>query len=115
MSLRSIARAGCIAAAAVVISALGASMAQAKTCTVDLDDLARLRHDISQMLHDGVRVDRERAKALRSKYLEELKSGELALDPKDLKGVVSGRPKASKELIQELLAEVDKIVESCER
>ena len=91
------------------------ALAQAKTCTVDLDDLKRVRREASLMLHDGLRVDRNRAKALRNKYLDGLKTGEIDFDPRDLEGVISGRPKLSKELVQELLAEIEKIVETCDQ
>jgi hypothetical protein len=89
--------------------------AQARTCTVDLDRLEQIRAEIGDLAKKSVHVDRDKAKGLAHKYLEELQAGKLVIDKHDLAGVASRWAMPSAAVIQQLLADVQSVVKSCER
>src|SRR5579883_575685 len=89
-----------VAAGSLPLLLLASVPAQARTCTIDLDDLKQVREEITHLLRDNVHVQSGRWKVLRRKYLEGLDSGDVRLDLKDLKGAVSGRGRPSKALVE---------------
>jgi hypothetical protein len=93
--------------------ALGSS-AQAKTCTVDLDEVQVLRKEILDIVKSNMHVDRDRAAAAKRKLGDALKGGEVRVDPNDLKGIVSLKGKPSPAVVQDVLARLQNIIASCE-
>jgi hypothetical protein len=93
--------------------ALGGS-AQAKTCTVDLDEVQVLRKEILDIVKSNMHVDKDRAAAAKRKLSDALKGGEVTVDPNDLKGIVSLKGKPSPAVVQDVLARLQTIIASCE-
>jgi hypothetical protein len=104
-------RAWCLAYLAL---ALVHGSAQAKTCSVDLDEVQLLRKEILDLVKSNMRVDKERADAAKRKLGDALKGGPVTVDPNDFKGILSLKGKPSPALVQDLLARVQNIIASCE-
>jgi hypothetical protein len=88
--------------------------AQAKTCTVDLDEVQVLRKEILDIVKSNMHVDKDRAAAAKRKLGDALKGGEVAVDPNDFKGIVSLKGKPSPAVVQDVLARLQNIIASCE-
>jgi hypothetical protein len=88
--------------------------AQARTCTVDLDEIHLLRKEILDLVKGNMRVDKDRADAAKRKLGDALKGGPVTVDPNDFKGILSLKGKPSPALVQDLLARVQNIIASCE-
>ena len=92
--------------------ALGSS-AQAKTCTVDLDEVQVLRKEILDIVKSNMHVDKDRAAAAKRKLGDALKGGEVTVDPNDFKGIVSLKGKPSPAVVQDVLARLQNVIASC--
>jgi hypothetical protein len=88
--------------------------AQAKTCTVDLDEIQLLRKEILDLVKSNAHVDADRATAVKRKYGDALKGGTVTVDPNDFKGILSLKGKPSPAVVQDLLARLQNIIASCE-
>jgi len=107
-------RAGLALMLAALASALGGGPARAKSCTVDLDEVKIIRKEILDLVKGNLRVDGDRAAAVKRKYGDALKGGPLTLDPNDFKGLLSLKGKPSPAAIQDLLGRVQSIIASCQ-
>ena len=99
--------------AGLLASALGGS-AQAKTCTVDLDEVQALRKEILDIAKSNVHVDKDRAAAAKRKLGDALNGGQVSVDPSDLKGIISLKGKPSPAVMQDVLARLQNIIASCQ-
>ncbi|MFI5011845.1 MAG: hypothetical protein ACHQAY_05825 [Hyphomicrobiales bacterium] len=88
--------------------------AKARSCTVDLDEVQLIRKEILDLVKSNMRVDADRAGAVKRKYGDALKGGPINLDPSDFKGILSFKGKLSPALVQDLLARVQNIIASCQ-
>jgi hypothetical protein len=88
--------------------------AQAKTCTVDLDEVQVLRKEILDIVKSNMHVDKDRAAAAKRKLGDALKGGEVTVDPNDFKGIVSLKGKPSPAVVKDVLARLQNIIASCE-
>ena len=86
----------------------------ARTCTVDLDEVQLIRKEILDLVKGGVRVDADKAGAVKRKYGDVLKGGSVAVDPNDFKGLFSMKGKPSPTLVRDLLARLQNIIASCQ-
>jgi hypothetical protein len=103
------------AGAALLAAALClAGSAQAKTCTVDLDEVRLLRKEILELVKTNAHIDADRAAAVKRKYGDALKGGTVTVDPNDFKGIVSLKGKPSPAVVQDLLTRLQNIIASCE-
>lgn len=99
---------------AVAIFSLTATPAQARTCAVNVDELREIRRLSLDLANQNVKVNSGQARTAQKKYMQALQNGgSIAIDPADLKGIVSLKGKPPKEAVQQLLARVQKIFESC--
>jgi hypothetical protein len=89
-------------------------LAYARTCTVDLDDVQLIRKEILDIVKGNIRLDAERAGAVKRKYGDALKGAPVVIDPNDFKGILSLKGKPSPALVQDLLARVQNIIASCQ-
>jgi hypothetical protein len=87
---------------------------QARTCTVDLDEIQVLRKEILDIAKSNVHVDKDRAAAAKRKLGDALNSGQVTVDPNDLKGIISLKGKPSSAVVQDVLARLQNIIASCE-
>lgn len=88
--------------------------AQAKTCTVDLDEVQVLRKEILDIVKSNMHLDKDRAAAAKRKLGDALKGGEVTVDPNDFKGIISLKGKPSPAVVQDVLARLQNIIASCE-
>jgi hypothetical protein len=91
-----------------------APSAQAKTCTIDLDEVQVLRKEILDIVKSNMHVDKDRAAAAKRKLGDALKGGEVTVDPNDFKGILSLKGKPSPAVVQDVLARLQNIIASCE-
>jgi len=103
-----------LAAAALLLGACLAGPAQAKTCTVNLDEVQLIRKEILDLVKGSVRLDGDKAGTVKRKYGDVLKGGSVELDPNDFKGLFSMKGKPSPALVKDLLARVQNIIASCQ-
>jgi hypothetical protein len=107
-------RAAVRAAAGLLSLAILCGGAQARTCTVDLDDVELIRKEVLDILKSNVHLDADRAGAVKRKYGDILKGGSVAVDPNDFKGLLSMKSKPSPALVKDLLARLQNIMASCQ-
>src|SRR6516164_8199007 len=103
-----------LAATALLLGACLAGPAHAKTCAVDLDEVQLIRKEILDLVKGSVRVDADKAGAVKHKYGDVLKGGSVALDPNDFKGLFSMKGKPSPTVVRDLLARLQNIIASCQ-
>ncbi|MBW0004030.1 MAG: hypothetical protein JO216_11125 [Hyphomicrobiales bacterium] len=99
--------------AGLLALALGGS-AQAKTCSVDLDEVQTLRKEILDIAKSNLHVDKDRAAAAKRKLGDALNGGQVSVDPNDLKGIISLKGKPSPAVMQDVLARLQNIIASCQ-
>jgi hypothetical protein len=104
---------GALLGAGFLALALGGS-AQAKTCTVDLDEVLALRKEILDIAKSNVHVDKDRAAAAKRKLGDALNGGQVSVDANDLKGIVSLKAKPSPGVVQDVVARLQNIIASCQ-
>ena len=103
-----------LAVAALLSAACLAGPAQAKTCTVDLDEVQLIRKQVLDLVKGSVKVDADKAGAVKRKYGDVLKGGSVPLDPNDFKGLFSMKGKPSPAIVRDLLARLQNIIASCQ-
>ncbi|MBV8764418.1 MAG: hypothetical protein JO137_09940 [Hyphomicrobiales bacterium] len=94
--------------------ALALGSAQAKTCSVDLDEVQTLRKEILDIAKSNLHVDKDRAAAAKRKLGDALNGGQVSVDPTDLKGIISLKGKPSPAVMQDVLARLQNIIASCQ-
>ncbi|SDR31869.1 hypothetical protein SAMN05444161_2772 [Rhizobiales bacterium GAS191] len=116
MSVSSLRHRGWAAIAVGVLLALGLATgaAQARSCTVDLDEVQLIRKEILDLVKSNIQLDANRAGEVRRKYGDALKGGPVTVDPNDFKGILNLKGKPSPALIRDLLARVQNIIASCQ-
>ncbi|MBV9567865.1 MAG: hypothetical protein JO172_06975 [Hyphomicrobiales bacterium] len=94
--------------------AVTGAAAQAKTCTVDLDEVQVLRKEILDIAKSNMHIDKDRAAAAKRKLGDALNGGSVSVDPNDLKGILSLKGKPSPAVVQDVLARLQSIIASCQ-
>ena len=109
-----IARGMAAGALALVFVGLAAAPAQARTCTVEVEDLQQIKARALELAMQNLTVDRDKAKAAERQIRRALEGGgPITIDPKELKGAVRIKGSPSKAAVRDLVARIQKIVESC--
>ena len=103
------------AAVLSTILGLAATAAHARTCTVEVEDLQQIKARALELAMQNVSVDRDKAKAAERQLRRALEGGgPVTIDPKELKGAVRIKGNPSKAAVRDLVARIQKIVESCQ-
>ena len=103
-----------VMAGAALALCLVASDVQARSCSVDLDEVQALRSEILDLVKNDMHVDAGRAGDVKRKYGDALKGGPVTIDPNDFKGILTLKGKPSPALIKDLLMRVQNIIASCQ-
>ena len=93
--------------------ALGATAAQARTCTVEVEDLQQIKAGVTALVAQNVTVDPDKAARAERKIRQALQGGSISIDPNEFKGAVRMKGTPSKAAVRDLLARIQKIVETC--
>jgi hypothetical protein len=100
-----------LATAAVV---LAATAAQARTCTVEVEDLQQIKVGAIALVAQNVTVDGDKAARAERKIRQALQGGgPISIDPNEFKGAVRMKGTPSKAAVRDLVARVQKIIETC--
>ena len=100
-----------LATAAVV---LAATAAQARTCTVEVEDLQQIKVGAMALVAQNVTVDSDKAARAERKIRQALQGGgPVSIDPNEFKGAVRMKGTPSKAAVRDLVARVQKIIETC--
>jgi hypothetical protein len=100
-----------LATAAVV---LAATAAQARTCTVEVEDLQQIKVGAIALVAQNVTVDSDKAARAERKIRQALQGGgPVSIDPNEFKGAVRMKGTPSKAAVRDLVARVQKIIETC--
>jgi hypothetical protein len=103
-----------IIALAAASLALAPTAAQARTCAVEVEDLQQIKAGVTALLSQNVTVDRDKAKAAERQLRQALQGGgPINIDPNELKGAVRMKGTPSKAAVRDLVARIQKIVETC--
>ncbi|MBV8963708.1 MAG: hypothetical protein JO068_08035 [Hyphomicrobiales bacterium] len=103
-----------LASATILWFAFAGAAAQAKTCTVDLDEIQILRKEILDVVKSNMHIDKDRAAAAKRKLGDALNGGSVTVDPNDFKGILSLKGKPSPAVVQDVLARLQSIIASCQ-
>jgi hypothetical protein len=103
-----------LAMATLLTPAFVDGAANARSCTVDLDEVQLIRKEIMDLVKSNVRIDADRAGAVKRKYGDALKGGPVTFDPSDFKGILSLKGKPSPALVRDLLVRLQTIIASCQ-
>ena len=105
-----IARISLAAAAAI----LAVSAAQARTCTVEVEDLQQIKAGAMALVAQNVSLDGDKAARAERKIRQALQGGgPISIDPNEFKGAVRMKGTPSKAAVRDLVARVQKIIETC--
>ena len=100
-----------LATAAVV---LAATAAQARTCTVEVEDLQQIKAGAMALVAQNVTIDGDKAARAERKIRQALQGGgAISIDPNEFKGAVRMKGTPSKAAVRDLVARVQKIIETC--
>jgi hypothetical protein len=100
-----------LAAAAVI---LAITTAQARTCTVEVDDLQQIKAGAIALVAQNVTVDTDKAARAERKIRQALQGGgAISIDPNEFKGAVRMKGTPSKAAVRDLVARIQKIIETC--
>jgi hypothetical protein len=99
---------------ALAFGLLAATTAQARTCAVEVEDLQQIKAGVTAILAQNVTVDRDKAKAAERQIRQALQGGgSVSIDPNEFKGAVRMKGTPSKAAVRDLVARIQKIVETC--
>ncbi len=91
-----------------------ATAAQARTCAVEVEDLQQIKAGVTALVSQNVTVDPDKAARAERRIRQALQGGgPITINPNELKGAVRMKGTPSKTAVRDLVARIQKIVETC--
>jgi hypothetical protein len=98
---------------ALAFGLLAATTAQARTCTVEVEDLQQIKAGAMALVAQNVTIDGDKAARAERKIRQALQGGSISIDPNEFKAAVRMKGTPSKAAVRDLVARIQKIVETC--
>jgi hypothetical protein len=100
--------------ALLIVFALMGTAAQARTCAVEVEDLQAIKLRAVELAMQNVSIDSGKAKSAERQVRRALEGGgPISIDMNELKGAVRMKGTPSKAALRDLVARVQKIIETC--